>query len=48
MNISGFYAVSPIILVIIPLAVNPEFMVTFETQEMTLSAVNTTIEPELR
>ena len=42
-------AVSPIILVIIPLAIDPNFMVTYEPQPvMNQSIANITVEQEIR
>ena len=46
--VSILSAVSPIILIIIPLGINPDFYVTFQTQEVNLTVANVTITPEIR
>ena len=46
--VSILSAVSPIILIIIPLSINPDFYVTFQAQEINLTAANVTIDPEIR
>ena len=46
--VSVLSAVAPIILIIIPLGINPEFYVTFEPQEINLTVANATVDPEIR
>lgn len=46
--VSILSAVAPIVLIIIPLGINPEFYVTFEPQEVNLTVANVTVDPEIR